>query len=336
MRKIFLGFIGITACFFAQAKKVQFNVTFLNNSALVTPTVAGAHIMGDFQLYLGAPQNFDPGFNPMTQDATDTNVWHCTVDIPARQKYEFKFLYGDQSYEAEIVPVVSQVGHQFNDNRWFFLDSISTDTLKLPTIEFGANAWPGYYAVRMLLDMQTTTMSANGVHVVGGYQSSNPASDQLYSFIPDIYEEIGYMQAGMQHFNYVNGNTNNEKETISGSCAMGGMRMITVSSDIILNKACFGSCDTCVPIASVFNVKKDIPFAVSPNPVQDQFSISFNDQLEFHHLAIADLQGRILRKYLFQYGNNVVLQRDNLPSGVYQLMVRDDRLGFSSTKLVIE
>lgn len=333
MKKILFGICFIGTFIQAQAKKVQFNVTFANNSALVTPTAAGAHVMGDFQLYLGAPQNFDPAFNPMTQDASDTNIWHCTVDIPGRNKYEFKFLYGDQSYEVEIVPALSQVGYQFNDNRWFFLDSISTDTLKMPLIEFGANARPGYYAVRMLLDMQNTTLSSNGVHVVGGFQQSNPASDQLYSFVPEIFEKIGYMQAGMQHFNYVNGNTNSEKETISGTCTMGGMRMITVVNDTILGKACYASCDTCVPVASVQSIK---PFTVGPNPVQQQVVIRFEDNIQVHHIALADLQGRILRKYLFQQGNQITLQRDNLPSGVYQLMVRDEGLGYSTTKLVLE
>lgn len=317
-------------------KKVQFNVNFANNPAFAVPTAAGAHIMGDFQMLLGAPGNYDPGYNPMVQDAVDTNIWRLTVDLPAHQKYEFIFLFGDQSYEIEVPPVESQVGYNFNEYRWFYLDSISTDTLKLPAIIFGANAPTGYYLIRMLVDMQNENVSPNGVHIAGGYQGSNPASDQCYSFIPNVYEEIGYMLPGMQHYKFVNGNTNADAESVTGSCAMGNMRMITASQDIILGKACFGSCDTCLPVGvSELNLQEYV--TVYPNPVTTQFEIQFTDASStYHHVAIADMNGKILRKHLYKYGSRVVLQRENLTSGMYQLLVMDDRNHRGSMKLMID
>ena len=74
----------------------------------------------------------------LTQEGS-TEIYSIVVDIPAFAKYEYKFLNGDQFYEAEFVPII-RVGYNFNDNRWIYVDSLANDTTFVGAILFAGNA----------------------------------------------------------------------------------------------------------------------------------------------------------------------------------------------------
>src|SRR5687768_5761872 len=106
MKKIIqFSLLFLFAANFVFAKKVKFSV----DMDTITVNATGMHVMGDFQAVAGYPGgDWLPNTTPLTQEATST-IYSVIVDIPAFVKYEYKFVNGDQSYEAEFVPVPSRV-----------------------------------------------------------------------------------------------------------------------------------------------------------------------------------------------------------------------------------
>jgi hypothetical protein len=104
-------------------------VEFAVNMNYDTVSTNGVHVSGDFQALAGfAGGNWNPGSTILTQVGT-SGIYHVIVNIPAKKKYEYKYVNGIEFYESEYVPEESRVGYLFNDNRWFYLDSLNNDTL---------------------------------------------------------------------------------------------------------------------------------------------------------------------------------------------------------------
>jgi hypothetical protein len=280
--------------------------------------------MGDFQQVAGIGTDWTPNSCLMTQDATDTNLYTYTVNIPAFQKYEYKYINGDQSYEVEIVPVESQVGHAFNDNRWIFIDSLDADTTLLAPVMFGANAPAGLTMIRFLVDMTTSSVSANGVHVAGSFQGDNPATDRMYSFVNQVYEIMSYMTTGAYTYKFYNGNTTSDAETVPSTCAVAGNRTISLSADIVLNNVCFSTCTTCFP-ASIPEIPTVTFASCSPNPFQTSSRLDFNDGSSLHHIRITDMQGRTKRIVQHIQGSSMLIDRNDLQAGLYILTIENEQ-----------
>ncbi len=331
MKKIFLGILSLVLFQLANAKDVKFSVDMTGQ----IKSAFGIHVMGDFQAAAGFGPDWTPGSCLMIQDATDTNIYHFGVNIPAFQKYEFKFVNGDQSYEVEIVPAETQVGYGFVDNRWIYIDSLNTDTMELAPVVFSQNAPQGLKSVRFLVDMTQETISANGAHVAGSFQFTNPQSHRLYSFGNGVYEIIDYLFPGNIEYKFYNGNTLASTEIVPSSCATAGDRTLLVANDIILNTDCFSACGTCFP-ASILNVEFQKNIKVFPNPANDVVHISFNDNENIHHIAIADLNGKILHKYLNINKNETAINTSELSKGLYYLIVSNNRNQRVSKTLIIQ
>ena len=331
MKKIFLGILSLIFIQTTYAKDVKFSVDMTGQ----IKSAFGIHVMGDFQAAAGLGADWTPGSCTMIQDATDTNIYHFGVNIPAFQKYEFKFVNGDQSYEVEIVPAETQVGYSFVDNRWIYIDSLNTDTMELAPVMFSQNAPQGLKSVRFLVDMTQETVSANGVHVAGSFQFTNPQTHRLYSFGNGIYEIIDYLYPGAIDYKFYNGNTLASTEIVPGACATSGNRTHAVANDIILNTDCYSACGTCFP-ASVLNVELQKNIKVFPVPANDVVHISFNDNEEIHHIAISDINGKILNKQLHINTNETEINTSIFSKGIYYLIVSNNRNQRVSKTLIIE
>src|SRR5690242_14171373 len=89
------------------AKKMKFAVDMTGIVIYVTCM----HIGGDFQTLAGfAGGDWQPNTTSIPQEGA-TAVYSIVVDIPAFRKYEYKFINGDQWYDAEFVPAESRVGY---------------------------------------------------------------------------------------------------------------------------------------------------------------------------------------------------------------------------------
>ncbi len=332
MKKIVFLLVAIVSATNLLAKKVTFTVNMTGQSPI---SAFGIHIMGDFQAVAGFGADWTPNTCLMTQDATDTNLYHFTTDIPAFAKYEYKFINGEQSYEVEVVPLQSQVGYNFDDNRWIYIDSLNADTTKLPAVVFSANAPLGLNMIRFLVDMTSSPYNAAGVHVAGNFQGNDPSTDRLYSFGNNVFEIISYMPLGNYTYKFYNGNTTGDSETVPAGCAVSGERTIPLTKDTVLANVCFSSCATCYPTL-VDNTALHSSVDIFPNPMTSQTAIHFNDGQTLHHVELTDFCGRKVIKEMNVHGPLLALGHYKLAKGMYTAAILDNRGNRTSAKLMVD
>ena len=316
----------------AFAKKVKFAVDMTG----ITVNSTGMHIAGDFQTLAGYPGgDFSSDGTPLTQEIANPNIYSVVVDIPAFAKYEYKFLNGDQFYDAEFVPVESRVGYDFNDNRWIYVDSLANDTTFAGAIMFAGNAPSGLTLVRFMVDVQNeSSLNAAGVHVAGDHQGFDPATNRLYSFGGSVYEIINYVTAGTHTFKYYNGNTALTGEVVAGTCAVAGERVLAVPHDTVLSTVCFSSCDACIAAGIAENTPK-MNVDMYPNPASEYTTLKFNDNA-IHTVYVKDIAGRIIRSYA-DYGNaELRIEKENIPSGIYFVSIENTDRTNTALKLIIQ
>jgi hypothetical protein len=336
MKKVLLTTLILIAANIVFAKKVKFSV----DMDTITVNVTGVHVMGDFQAVAGFPGgDWLPNTTPLTQEATST-IYSIIVDIPAFTKYEYKFVNGDQSYEAEFVPIPSRVLYNFNDNRWLWVDSLANDTTDIGAIIFAGNAPANLTLLRFKVDMsEEASIDPAGVHVAGDFQGWDPSKIMLYSFGSGVYEIIAYLSTGTYEFKYYNGNSIGTTETVPLACAVNGNRQVMLNTDTILHDAlehavCFSGCSACASVG-INDVASGNGINIYPNPATNQFTIY-------------DVRFTILKVELFNsLGKLVLSQQQNdqqqtinvssLNPGIYFVRVSDSGDAHVTTsKLVIE
>lgn len=318
MKQITLLFIVLLIGQVGFAKKVHFRVDMTGQ--VKSPN--GIHVMGDFQSVAGFGADWTPNTCLMTQDAVDTNLYHFSTDLPAFAKYEFKYINGDQSYEVEVVPLETQVGYNFDDNRWIYIDSLNADTMHFAPVLFGANAPAGLKSIRFLVDLTSEPYDANGVHVAGSFQGNDPATHRLYSFGNNVFELIAYVDTGNLTYKFYNGNTLSDAESVPTACASAGNRSINVVNDVILSSVCFSGCSSCYPL-SLETLQLNSNVLLSPNPMKDYCILSLANTNQYRNIAIVDMQGKYLRKYRQVSATALRIERQELLPGNYQLVIED-------------
>ncbi len=325
-KKIYILFFFMLCSFFMQAKKVKFTVDM---SGQVLSSL-GIHVIGDFQTIAGLGADFIPDpLCKMTKDLTDTNLYYLFADIPAFAKYEYKYVNGDQTYEVEIVPELSQVGYNFDDNRWIYIDSLANDTTKLASVQFSQNGPKGLNTIRFKADMTLQTVSPQGVHVAGSFQSNDPKTHKLYSFGNNVYEIIAYMPAASYDYKYYNGSTLADAETVPSSCAVSGNRTIALSQDTLLN-VCYALCTSCYPASTIALEESNMEFY--PNPMNDQAILKMNVNHLPNEVIVLDVFGRKVQQYTSITSPILSIQRNNLSAGIYSIKLKytDDKVQTST------
>ncbi len=327
MKYLITAILFLTIPFSIQAKKVKFACDMTGITVLPT----GMHISGDFQTLAGFPGgDWNSASTPLTQEP-GTDIYSIVVDIPAFAKYEYKFVNGDQFYEAEFVPEFSRVGYNFNDNRWLYVDSTANDTTFVGAIIFAGNAPAGMKLVRFYVDMQNETVSSNGVYIAGSYQGWNTTSDILYSFGGSVYEVINYMPVGTYEYKFYNGNSG---ESIIGSCTVNGNREISVVDDVLVNSVCFGLCGSCltglIENAVALNIK------LIPNPATSVSRLNFGTGVHDATVKLYDISGRLIRSYSEVSGLELLIDRDHLLNGMYFITVSNDLYSPATARLVLQ
>jgi hypothetical protein len=330
MKKIILAILAVCLVQTASAKKVKFAVDMTGQLV----SAFGVHVTGDFQTLAGfAGGDWASNTTPLTNEA-GTDIYSIVVDIPAFAKYEYKFVNGDQFYEAEFVPVESRVGYNFVDNRWIWVDSLANDTTFVGAILFGGNAPAGLNLIRFLVDMnQQASVDPAGIHVAGTHQGWNPATTMLYSFEPGIYEIINYVTVGTYEYKYYNGNVTGTEETVPSACATNGNRSIVVSKDTVLESVCFASCSSCSTTGITANTTAE-KIKLYPNPFTTSLNIEFENNAK-REVAIFDLTGRKINSFSLE-NSSVKIERGSLSSGAYILNVKEENGKSTFARLIVE
>lgn len=336
MKKIIPGIIILFLALNLSAKKVKFAVDMTGQ----TVSTLGVHVVGDFQVAAGYALDWDPTLTTLNQEGS-SDIYSIVVDIPAFRKYEYRFVNGNQTYEAEFVPDESRVGYNFIDNRWLFVDSLRNDTSFVGAILFGGNAPAGLNLVRYRVDMTNVTASAFGVHVAANYNSFSPTAARLYSFtenpMPNVYEIINYVSAGTYSFNFVNGKTPGDAEpSVPASCASAGVRNITITRDTVFPEICFNHCTTCAMVSVKEITKATDSFRAYPNPASNQLLIHSENNMNIRSISLTNIAGqRVLEAQELQVSNYLIDNLD-LPKGLYLLTISNQTNQQQHIKITIE
>lgn len=327
MNKTILSFLFILLGTSVFAKKVKFAVDMRNQTVNAT----GVHIVGDFQEAAGLGTNFGV-LSPMTQEGSST-IYSIVVDIPAFEKYEYKFANGDLFYEVEFVPVESRVGYDFVDNRWLYVDSTANDTTFVGAILYGENAPFGMKMVRFMVDLtDEASVSASGIHIGGTFNNWGAEKTQIISLQNNtVFEGILYFTAGSYEYKFYNGSSAMNTETVPNSCAVNSNRSLVLSSDSVLAKVCFSSCVTCVNTAGITE-NEAISVSVYPQPMTVSTTVKW-DGVTVSAAELVDVTGKKVRTYSDISGSSLPIQRDELKAGIYFLNLN----GTTATiRLIIE
>jgi hypothetical protein len=206
--------------------------------------------------------------------------------------------------------------------------------MKLAPVIFSQNSPAGLTMIRFVVDMTLETVSANGVHVAGNFQSNDPATHRMYSFKNNKYEIISYMVPGNYTYKFYNGNTVSNSETVPAGCSSSGDRTINQTNDIFLNSVCYSSCSNCYPSTIVETKTSDLK--IFPNPMSLSTMIQFGDHENIHHLSVTDITGRLVFYKSSVLNSSYLLSNNGLHKGVYIIKVETKSGKKISSKLIVE
>lgn len=106
-------------------------------------------------------------------------------------------------------------------------------------------------------------------------------------------------------------------------------------SNLLFSLAEAEVCDLTVSNTVDFELTKSIK--VSPNPFSNQVLVEFdNSNFEKYQINLMDLTGKIVYRANNVTESRIIIQRGNLPSGMYSLLLAAENGKFASTKLIIE
>jgi hypothetical protein len=258
MKKIFtFCFVALSAMMAQAQVAVTFNVDMTGQ----TVSANGVHMAGNFNdvNYDGTAENAAyVNWNPSAIALADqgNGIWSVTLNLVA-ERYEFKFINGNDWPFAEDVPPACQVEVAGNDNRFWSISGLNaTESM---TVCYASCAACGENTVRFRVDMtQEAGVNPAGVYVAGNFQGWNAAGSQLID--PDgngTWE--GYFSIGTAtsaQYKFINGNDWAFGESVPGSCAVSGNREINVAdANTVVDVACFSACGPCqAPTPVLFRV----------------------------------------------------------------------------------
>jgi hypothetical protein len=259
MKKIFTFCFAALSAMMAQAQvAVTFNVDMTGSMV----DANGVHMAGNFNdvNYDGTAENAAYlNWNPSAIALADqgNGIWSVTLNLVA-ERYEFKFINGNDWPMAEDVPAACQVEVNGNDNRFWSVSGLNaTESM---TVCYESCAACGENTIRFRVDMTQEGAGVNpaGIFVAGDFQGWNPAGSQLID--PDGngtfegYFSIGAASAA--NFKFINGNDWAFEESIPVDCNVSGNRNLAVSdANTVADVICFSACGPCqAPTPVLFRV----------------------------------------------------------------------------------
>lgn len=259
MKKIFtFCFVALSAMMAQAQVAVTFNVDMTGTAV----DANGVHIAGNFNdvNYDGTAENaayvnWTPGAIALADQGN--GIWSVTLNL-IPERYEFKFINGNDWPFAEDVPPACQVEVNGNDNRFWSISGLNaTESM---TVCYASCAACGENTVRFRVDMTQEAAGVNpaGVFVAGNFQGWNPAGSQMID--PDgngTFE--GYFSIGTAtnaQFKFINGNDWAFAEGIPAACNINGNREINVvEANTVVDVICFSACGPCqAPTPVLFRV----------------------------------------------------------------------------------
>jgi hypothetical protein len=272
MKKIYLSLLSMLVMAGVSA---QTAVTFNVNSLPIGPTDV-LRVVGNFQnpdydttvIENPAYSNWDPAntYGLMT-DGDGDGIYSVTLNLTPN-RYEFKFINGNDWPFAENVPQTCTVEVNGNSNRQIMVGTEATSY----SVCYGECADCGFNAIRLRVDMSTydddgdgiggepgEDIHPDGIHVNGSFVNWTSFM-QLQDWDGNkVWEGLMVTEtADPVQYKYINGPSwDFPNETISGTCGTAtGDRSLTITDvNTVLPVYCWSSCDACSqPVAVTFHV----------------------------------------------------------------------------------
>ncbi len=315
------------------AKKVKFAVNMKGQ----TISANGIHISGNFQTLAGYPGgDWQSNTTPLTREIIDTNIYSVVVDIPANRAYQYKFVNGDLFYEVEFVPEESRVGFDFIDNRWVYIDSLTTDTTLVGPFLFGGNAPENKKLIRLKVDLSKVTTSSNGIHVAGNFQNWIYNTNTMYTFSGNTYEFQAYVDSNTTvEYKFVNGTQLSEAETVPSSCANPtGNRQIVVTNDVVLDSVCYATCAICQVTIGLNEYANKNNARLYPNP--SNVNPTLHTGNAGSSVFIYGITGNLVQSYNNLVSESIELDQSKLKTGMYFIEVVGPNTEVQNIKWLVE
>jgi hypothetical protein len=176
--------------------------------------------------------------------------------------------------------------------------------------------------------MSQMTVSPNGVHMAGDFQSWQPNTTPMTAQGNGIYTRTIQLPANATYqYKFINGNQwgSGFDESVPSACAQNNNRFVVVgTTPVITPLVCFGRCEACIGV-SVFEAGAlNNAIELYPNPTQNVAFIRYDFETP-NDLAIYvyDVKGRLIQQNREQavMNGNVELNTSSWANGLYYIRI---------------
>lgn len=288
-------------------------VTFKVDMSLQTVSPNGVHLYGSMQGY-------DPNGTLMTN--TTGGMYEVSLSLDTSVIFYYLFVNGNTLGELENPPAPCDSG--IAGSREFKSNQGPTQIIG-PYCFASCDPCPAQnYDITFVVDMSQETISGNGVHIAGTWNSFSASADAMthagsgiYTFTENLTENTAV------EYVFVNGNTSGNFEVVPGPCNVNSHRSLMVpNANTTLPEVCFSSCTDCV--SGIGDVAKG-NLVIRPTLATDYILLEITGAGEATY-SIVDLTGRVMTSGTTGSTKQQTISVANFPAGIYTVIVRDEKV----------
>lgn len=209
--------------------------------------------------------------------------------------------------------------------------------------------------VTFRVDMSGVDVSPNGVHIAGDFQEEagfggdwQAGATMLTDDSGDsIYSVTVRMITGTYQYKYINDNDWGNNEGVDGTqltsdCSTddgaGNInRDLEVTSDTLLPVYFYDSCEINETATSLRDKMISLGFRVAPNPMGASAVIRFDNPTgQSFDVKVMGLDGRVVREYNDVRGEELTIERGQMPAGLYFVNFVNEAGKRASTSLMVK
>ena len=310
MKKTLFAILSIFSLSASAQVDVTFQVDMNDVTGFSTPEVNG--------IFNGWCGNCAP-----MSDVDGDGVWDLTISL-APGTYEYKFSFDNWGGQETLV-----AGSSCTMTTGIYTNRVLNVTVAdtLPVVCWGSCAACGQsvgpYNIKFVVDMNNSGATFTTPEVNGTFNNwcggCAPMSDDNAD---NIWELTIPLNTGTYEYKYAYDTwAGSEALTAGDPCTVTNSdftnRILDVTGTLVMDTLCYGSCLGCGEI----NVEEETEraFSIYPNPVQNSFVIQSSSLIK--SLSIMDNTGKRISLPTVPLNNNVQVNTESLPSGIYHVQV---------------
>ncbi len=265
-------------------------------------------------------------------DNNGDGIWEATTTLQ-EGSYEFKYSYDNWAGSEQLTS-----GDACTVTNGDFVNrllNIESDTVLAPVCWALCEPCIIPEPVSVTLNLDLGDAVAASAEVTGSFNNYCVGCQPMTSLGNNQYSLTFDVMPGVHYYQFtINGG--NQLEVLSeGTCTVafefGIARELVVSEDVNVAMVCWESCAPCLVNVNEVN---PIEFVVSPNPVNAQCTIQFN-QGSMAAYQLIDSMGRVVLNGSTNGAKQITLATDQVPAGLYQVVVDGGSRQFSQ-KIIVQ